>query len=71
MVTPSSTKVTGITESKAKVTVKAGSKVLGTATANKSGKYTVKIKQQKVGTKLSITASKSGNTTKTKIVNVN
>lgn len=71
VVNPTSTKVNGITEYKAKVTVKAGSKVLGIATANKSGIYTVKIKPQKVGTRLSITASKSGNTSKTKIVTVN
>lgn len=65
-----STNVTGTTESSAKVTVKVGSKVIGTATANKSGKYTVKIQKQKVGTKLSISAAKSGNTTKTKTVTV-
>lgn len=56
-----STKVTGTTEPKAKVTIKVGSKVKGTAIADKKGKFTVKISKQKAGTKLSITATKSGN----------
>lgn len=69
-VKPTATKVTGTTVSMAKVTVKSGSKVLGTATANKKGSYTVKIKKQKVGTKLSISAVKSKITTKTTTVTV-
>ncbi len=67
----SSTKVTGKTEAGAKVTVKAGSKTLGTATANSKGNYTVKIKKQKTGTTLSVTAKdKAGNTSKAKTVKV-
>ena len=66
-----STKVTGKTEAGAKITVKAGSKTLGTATANNKGNYTVKIKKQKVGTSLSVTATdKAGNTSKAKKVTV-
>ncbi|OCA89871.1 hypothetical protein A8L44_02740 [Bacillus sp. FJAT-27986] len=67
----SSTKVTGKTESSAKVTVKVGSKTLGTATANSKGNYTVKIKKQKAGTSLSVTAKdKAGNTSKAKTIKV-
>ncbi|WP_139891364.1 Ig-like domain-containing protein [Bacillus sp. D386] len=67
----SSTKVTGKTEAGAKVTVKAGSKTLSTATANSKGNYTVKIKKQKAGTTLSVTAKdKAGNTSKAKTVKV-
>lgn len=69
-VRPSSTKVTGKTVSNAKVSVKVGSKVIGTAKANKTGNYTVKIKKQKVGTKLSIVAVKSKISTKTTIITV-
>ncbi|MCR2821442.1 Ig-like domain-containing protein [Lederbergia panacisoli] len=56
-------KVTGNAEAGSKVTVKVGTKVLGTATADKAGKYTVSWKTaQKAGTVLSITATdKAGN----------
>ncbi|MBS4200614.1 hypothetical protein KHA93_13325 [Bacillus sp. FJAT-49732] len=56
-------KVTGKAEIDSKVTVKAGTKVLGTATTNKSGNYTVTLKSaQKAGTVLFITATdKAGN----------
>ena len=63
--------VTGKTEAGAKVTVKAGKKTLGTATAKKNGSYSIKIKKQKAGTSLSITAKdKAGNTSKAKKVTV-
>ncbi|MFC7371434.1 S8 family serine peptidase [Fictibacillus iocasae] len=51
-----STYVSGKTEPGAKVTVKAGKKVIGTATADKKGSYKVKIKAQKKGTILTVTA---------------
>ncbi|MGE8204611.1 Ig-like domain-containing protein [Heyndrickxia sp. NPDC080065] len=56
----SSTKVTGKAKAGAKVYVKAGSKVLGSATANKSGTYSVKIKKQKAGTTLNVYAVENG-----------
>ncbi|WP_081772880.1 bifunctional 2',3'-cyclic-nucleotide 2'-phosphodiesterase/3'-nucleotidase [Bacillus sp. EB01] len=58
----SSTTVTGKAEAYSTVYVKAGSKVVGYATANKYGNYTVKIKKQKAGTKLTVQAKdKAGN----------
>lgn len=67
----STTKVTGKTEAGAKVTVKAGKKTLGTATANSKGSYSVKIKKQKSGTQLSVTAKdKAGNTSKARTIKV-
>jgi hypothetical protein len=54
--------VTGKAEANSKVTVKKGSKVLGSASADSNGRYSVKIKPQKVETKLSVTAKeKAGN----------
>lgn len=55
-------KVTGKAEASSTVTVKAGSKKLGSAKSNSKGNYTVKIKAQKKGTSLSVTAKdKAGN----------
>jgi len=55
--------VTGKAEAYAKIIVKAGSKKLGESKAGKDGKFSVKIKRQKAGTVLSITATDSaGNT---------
>ena len=54
--------VTGKTEARSTVYVKAGSKVVGKATASKSGTFKVKIKKQKVGKNLSVYAiDKAGN----------
>lgn len=64
-----STKITGSTTAGAKVTVKAGSKTLGSATASSKGNYSVTIKKQKAGTQLKITATK-GKRSKTKVVSV-
>lgn len=65
------TKVTGKAEAGAKVYVKAGKKVIGSATVSKKGTYSVKIKKQKAGTKLAVYAKdQAGNTGKTKIVTV-
>ncbi|WHY58680.1 Ig-like domain-containing protein [Peribacillus simplex] len=55
--------VTGKAEANSTVTVKSGSKVLGSAKASSMGNYSVKIKAQKKGTTLSITTKdKAGNT---------
>lgn len=66
-------KVTGKAEAGATVTVKAGSKTLGTAVVNSKGEYSVKLKKAlKTGTVLTVTAKdKAGNTsasTKVKVV---
>lgn len=53
------TYVTGTTEAKAKVTVKAGTKVLGSATADSKGYFKIKISKQKAGTTLLIYAEDS------------
>ncbi|NRG28542.1 hypothetical protein HRF69_15625, partial [Bacillus circulans] len=55
-VSDSATSVTGKTEAKAAVIVKAGSKTLGKATADAKGAFKVKIAKQKAGTKLTIYA---------------
>jgi hypothetical protein len=61
-VTSTSIKVTGKAEAGSTVMVKVGSKVIGTATAGKDGKYSVKIPKQKVKVVLSvILKDKSGN----------
>jgi Zn-dependent metalloprotease/subtilisin family serine protease len=62
-VTDRDTKVTGTAEAEAKVTVKAGSIVLGVATAGKDGKFTVNIKAQRAGTVLLVTATDKANNT--------
>lgn len=55
--------VTGKAEANSTVTVKVGSKTIGSAKATSKGSYSVKIKAQKKGTTLSITAKdKAGNT---------
>ncbi len=65
------TVVKGKTEAAAVVTVKAGKTNLGKATADKKGNFSVKIKAQKVGTKLSVTAKdKAGNVSKAVVVTV-
>ncbi|USK62329.1 Ig-like domain-containing protein [Peribacillus asahii] len=62
--------VKGTTIAGAKVTVKSGSKTIGTATANSKGAFTVKISKQKPGVKITVTATKSKNTSETKTVTV-
>ncbi|AZU64210.1 Ig-like domain-containing protein [Neobacillus mesonae] len=49
--------VTGTAEKNSIITVKVGTKTIGTVKTNKSGKFTVKIKPQKRKTKLTITAT--------------
>ena len=56
------TKVTGKAEANSTVNVKVGSKSLGAATADSKGNYSVKIKVQKKGTTITVTAKdKAGN----------
>ena len=69
-VTDHSKKVTGKAEAGSTVTVKYKDKKIGSAKADKKGKYTVKISKQKAGSSLSVTAKdKAGNTGKaTKVI---
>ncbi|MED4976787.1 Ig-like domain-containing protein [Heyndrickxia faecalis] len=54
------TKVTGTALSGSKVYVKTGKTAIGHAAAGKNGRFTVKIKKQKAGAKLSLYAVKNG-----------
>ncbi|MBS4205985.1 Ig-like domain-containing protein [Lederbergia citrea] len=65
-------KVTGKAEAGSKITVKAGNKVLNTATTDKAGKYTVTLTSiQKAGTDLYVTATdKAGNVSAARKVTV-
>ena len=66
-VTAKSKSVTGTAEKFATVKVYNGNKLVGHAVANSKGKYTVKIKAQKEGTKLTISATdKAGNQSKSR-----
>ncbi|MCM3090650.1 MULTISPECIES: Ig-like domain-containing protein [unclassified Cytobacillus] len=70
-VTSSSTKVTGKAEAYSTVYVKAGSKVIGSAKAAKSGSFSVKIAKQKTGKTLYVYAKdKAGNTGKSAKITV-
>lgn len=63
--------VKGQTSANATVTVKRGKTVLGKAKANKSGNFSVKIKRQKTGTKLAVSAKNAkGKVSKTTYVTV-
>jgi hypothetical protein len=53
--------ITGTTEAFATITIKVGNKVIGTATANKAGHFTVKIPKQKKNTILIIIAKDKAN----------
>ena len=67
-ITTKTTSVTGKTEGKAKVEIKLGKISLGKATAINNGKFNVKIKAQKKGTKLTVIAKdKAGNAKKTTV----
>ena len=64
-------KVTGKAEANSRVTVKVGSKSLGSANADSKGNYSVKIKAQKKGTTLAVTAKdKAGNKSQKKTIKV-
>ena len=70
-VTVKSKSVTGTAEKGATVTVYNGKKLVGKAVTNSKGKFVVKIKAQKEGTSLTITATdKAGNKSKTSTVKV-
>ncbi|MRX71170.1 pullulanase [Bacillus lacus] len=63
--------VSGTAEAHSVITVKAGNKVIGTATTNKNGKYIVTIKAQKKNTTLTVTAKdRAGNVSKAAKVKV-
>ncbi|HWI47057.1 MAG TPA: Ig-like domain-containing protein, partial [Rummeliibacillus sp.] len=68
-VTSKTTAVKGKAEKGSTVTVKAKSKTIGKAKATSKGNFSVKIKKQKAGTSLYVTAKdKDGNTSKAKKV---
>jgi hypothetical protein len=68
-VTTKTTRVTGKTETGSTVVIKVGTKVIGTATTDKYGNYTVSIAKQKAGTILYVTAKdKAGNVSKARKV---
>lgn len=70
-VTDKITKVTGTSEAGAKITIKAGKKLIGSGTADKKGKFSIKMKLQKAGTILTVTAAdQAGNVSKSKTVKV-
>ena len=56
-VTHHSSRVIGTAEAASKITVKVGTKSIGTVTADAKGNYAVTIAKQKIGTKLSVTAT--------------
>ncbi|UPM52528.1 S8 family serine peptidase [Gottfriedia acidiceleris] len=63
IVKATSTSITGKAEKGSVITVKVGKKVVGTATTNQSGQFTVKFAKQRDGTTFTITAKdKAGNT---------
>ncbi|WP_148347747.1 bifunctional 2',3'-cyclic-nucleotide 2'-phosphodiesterase/3'-nucleotidase [Bacillus rubiinfantis] len=63
------TKVTGETESGAKVEVKVKDEVIGSAVAGADGKFEVEIVNQKPGTEVSVTATDAtGNVSVTKVI---
>jgi hypothetical protein len=64
-------KVTGKAEANSRVTVKVGSKTIGSATADSKGKFSVKIKAQKKGMTLAVTAKdKAGNKSSKRTIKV-
>lgn len=70
-VTDKSKKITGKAEAGSTVTVKYKDKKIGSAKADKKGKFTVKISKKKAGSTLSVTAKdKAGNTGKATKVTV-
>ncbi|MDR4927226.1 Ig-like domain-containing protein [Peribacillus simplex] len=70
-VTDTSSSVSGTAEAGSLIRVKNGTTVLGTATTNTDGKFTVQISKQKGGTKLTVTATdKAGNTSAAKEITV-
>ncbi|MGE7603385.1 S8 family serine peptidase [Peribacillus sp. NPDC097675] len=71
LVTDQSKKVTGKAEAGSTVTIKSQNKKVGSAVADKKGKYTVKISKKKAGVNLYVSAKdKAGNTGKATKVTV-
>ncbi|MDM5314941.1 Ig-like domain-containing protein [Fictibacillus sp. b24] len=63
--------VTGKTKAAAVVTIKAGTKVIGTGTADSKGNYKATIKVQKKGTTLQVSVKdKAGNVSAARAVKV-
>jgi hypothetical protein len=63
--------VRGTAEANSYITIKKGSKVLGTGKTSSKGNYSVKIKAQKKGTVISITAKdKSNNVSSSRVISV-
>ena len=60
----------GRTEAKATVEVKIGSRLLGKTTADSKGKYNVRIKAQKAGTKLTVIARDKAKNARTLTVTI-
>ncbi|WDW10064.1 Ig-like domain-containing protein [Priestia aryabhattai] len=58
--TDESTAVTGTTEARSRVYVKAGTNVIGTGTANSKGAFSITIPKQSVNTKIGVTAKGKG-----------
>ncbi|PED65882.1 Ig-like domain-containing protein [Priestia megaterium] len=70
-VTSQSTFVTGTTEANAKLTIKVGTRLIGSGAADAKGQFKVAIAKQKVGTKLSIASTDlSGNQSVAKVITV-
>ncbi|MED4230128.1 Ig-like domain-containing protein [Priestia megaterium] len=70
-VTSQSTSVTGTTEANAKLTIKVGTRLIGSGAADAKGQFKVAIAKQKVGTKLSIASTDlSGNQSVAKVITV-
>ncbi|MGW9018381.1 Ig-like domain-containing protein [Priestia megaterium] len=70
-VSDQSTTVTGTAEANASVSVKVGTKVIGSGKVDKNGKYSVKISKQKAGTKVAVSAKdNAGNESKPTVVTV-
>jgi hypothetical protein len=70
-VSSNSAKVTGKAEANSTITIKVGKNVIGTGTTDKFGHFSVKIRLQKWGTILSITASDTAkNTSKSVAIKV-
>ncbi|MFE4351657.1 Ig-like domain-containing protein [Peribacillus butanolivorans] len=70
-VTDKTTNVTGIAEAGSTLSVKAGTKGIGTTKASTAGTYTVSIPKQKAGTKVTVTATDdAGNTSAAKEITV-
>ena len=71
IVTKNSKEVTGKAEIDATITIKVGTKTLGTATVKSNGAFSAAIKPQKAGIILNITAKdKAGNISKVTSVKV-